>query len=354
MNDKEKNVMDLFSLLYGVEERKFTAECSEEYVEIENWKNFFLKQIEKGEIDIDVAKEEKPKFKKESLKNYFNLTIPCTCTDNLAEYLDEEKSKTFYYVGINQFVLDYYKKNPNSVWKIKAILQLGFPFDFIPEKEGQRISNYDFAVKEFLRNKKWSLFIFSKDDFTNIVLGFDDKNTYVNLQSIKDQRWYEFENRVEDLADKNPGSLCFVFNPHDEMRDNFIDDYLENDKVRTLTNEEKQKSGYSFAEVPVENFKLEYIDYLSRYKQSVVEIFGYPEKGEKITKLKNVVKFINAPGQKTVYPDDRKSNVLLKDLYFHDGKLKPTVRIGEQNGDYYTFFEEYEFYLFLNVLYINF
>lgn len=332
--------MDFISLLYGVEERKFVAtECREEFVEIaNNWQEIMTKLLN-GDIE-----EIKRKYNKETIIKYLSSDFSTICTDNLEKYLEEEKDDTYYYIGVNQFVLDYYKNNPNSEWKIKAILQLGFPYDFLPGDKEHPVLNYNFVVWSFLENKKWSLFVFTKRDFSNVVLGFDDNNTFAHLESIKNKRDIQFNSRKEELSEKAPGSICFVFNPDDEMRDNLIVDYLVNDKVRVLSKDEKRKSGYSFNEVPVEKFKLEYLDYLSRYKESVVEIFGYPEKGEKITKLKNVVKFINSPGQETVYPDDRRANVLLKDLFFHDGKLKPTVRIGEQNIDYYTFFEEYEFY----------
>lgn len=281
------------------------------------------------------------------LKNLWNqyddLLKKCVVSDKLETYLNKQENDVFYYMGINDFVKDYYKKNPNSEWKIKAILQFGFPFDAVPTKS----NDFCHFCGEYLETRKWSLFVFTKKSVSKIVIGFDDRNTFSNLNFIREQRYSGTEWQTEDLPEDQQGSLFIAHDPWNDDRDRLITEYLNTERIPELTNAQYKKLRYSFAEIPSERFRIDYLDYLSRYKKSVVDLFGYPDKGEKIKKLKNVVEFINEPGKEEVCLNynARKNNVFIKDFFFKNKSLKPTVLIGEPDCDDYPYQEfkaEYE------------
>lgn len=270
-------------------------------------------------------------------------------TDNLEQYLSEQKETTYYYIGINKFVEDYYKNNPNSEWKIKAILQLGFPFEFAEPKIQDDFEILVNLRQSFLKKKKWSLFIFSKESFDKVTIGFDDRNTFANLEYIQNKRYPDVCGQKEELPDDYKGTPFAACDYYNDDLYWLINSYLNNYQIPKFTNDERKELNYSFTEIPVEYFRLDYLDYLSRYKQSVIDVFGYPDKKEKIRKLSSVVQFINAPGKKKEYPDyeERKQNVLIKDFFFHNRNLVPIVRIGVQNIDAPTFWEEYEIHSYM-------
>ena len=113
------------------------------------------------------------------------------------------------------------------------------------------------------------------------------------------------EEPVEDIGDAYVEDSYEAESEGDNgssVRINLHNDNLEEEKVR----------------VPVEYFKIDYLDYLSRYKKSVIDVFGYPKKDEKIKKLKNIVEFINAPGKDKVYSDEYTSSthILIKDFFY--------------------------------------
>ena len=270
-------------------------------------------------------------------------------TDNLEKYFTEQKETTYYYIGINKFVMDYYKNKPDSEWKIKAILQLGFPFEFADSKIEDESYFLDYLRQYFLKTKKWSLFIFTKESFDKVTLGFDDRNTLSNLEYVQSKRYADVYGQKEELPDNYKGTPFTARDYYNEDLYWLIYNYLDNNQIPKFTNDERKALNYSFAEIPAEYFRLDYLDYLSRYKQSVIDVFGYPDKKEKIRKLSSVVQFINAPGKKKEYPDyeERKQNVLIKDFFFHNRNLVPIVRIGEQNIDAPTFWEEYEIHSYM-------
>ncbi len=275
---------------------------------------------------------------------YDDLLKKCLITDNLEQCLKEQEEDTFYYIGINEFVLKYYAENPNSEWKIKAVLQCGFPFEFGETKKYSDSNFTNIMTNVYLLNKKWSLFIFTKQPVSTVTLGFDDRNTYANLQNIRNQRQFDVDCQLNELPEDYKGTPFVACDFYNEDHDTLLDKYLSTEKIPVITNAEYKELKYSFTEIPAEYFRVDYLDYLSRYKKSVVDIFGYPKKDEKIKKLKGIVEFVNAPGKKSVYPDEktRRTHVLIKDFFFQNTSLKPTVRIGEQNIDSPTFWEEYE------------
>ena len=260
--------------------------------------------------------------------------------DDLQEKLAEQEKTTFYYIGINEFVLDYYRNNPNSEWKIKAILQMGYPFDFANSKSTDEETAYlDNLVKSHLENKKWSLFVFTKESFDKVILGFDDKNYFAKLDYINSKKHYD----VCDvgLSEKYRGTPVFVEKlPHYDILCKFLD----NNTIQQYTDAQKSSYKYSFNEIPSEYFRIDYLNYLSRYKQSVLEVFGPPKKDEKISSLKEVVNFVNVPNRRKEIPsfEEREHNVLLEDFFFQSRELKPKVVIGEQDYDNPTVDEQYE------------
>lgn len=64
-------------------------------------------------------------------------------------------------MGINEFVLKYYAENPNTEWKIKAVLQCGFPFEFSDAKKN---SNSNFSDKllriHFIKQKVVDIYFY--------------------------------------------------------------------------------------------------------------------------------------------------------------------------------------------------
>ena len=157
--------MYLHSLLEEVERRNFKIIVDEKLIETRNsllkicssFKNGFLKKFSSEQLSFLWSVYDQNVFfgdnekamaiqeflipllqasnnDNEKIKNLFNtydeLLKKCSITDNLEQYLKEQKEDTFYYIGINEFVFNYYKDNPKSEWKIKAILQYGFHFEF--------------------------------------------------------------------------------------------------------------------------------------------------------------------------------------------------------------------------------
>lgn len=322
--------MNIYSLLTDVENRCFKTQDSNKISEIIT----SIKQMDSK----DSANTNK------LLESLITIIDNASVSDDLSTRLSEEKSDTFFYMGINEFVLKYYAENPNSEWKIKAVLQCGFPFEFSDAKKNSNSNFSDKLLRIHLLNKKWSIFIFTKQPFSVVTLGFDDRNTYANLKNIRNQRQPDVNCQLDELPEDYNGNPFTAIDFYNEDHYGLLDNYLSNEKIPVLTNSEYQELKYSFTEIPVEYFRIDYLDYLSRYKKSVIDIFGYPKQDEKITKLKNIVEFVNAPGKKSVYPDEktRRTHVLIKDFFFQNTNLKPTVRIGEQNIDYPTFWEEYE------------
>ena len=88
--------------LEDVEKRDFNIEFDEKIIEFFDW---FPTLTE----DEKTTKEAIKKF--ELVIKFLFQDKKYKVYDDLENYLNEEKSNTFYYVGINQFVIDYYNKN---------------------------------------------------------------------------------------------------------------------------------------------------------------------------------------------------------------------------------------------------
>lgn len=315
-------------LLDNVENRKFKLNYDKRIVEIAEW----FKTSTDNEQQVSG---------KEKLDLLGKLISSASVSDSLEEYLSEQTDSIFHYVGINQFVIDYYTANPNSEWKLKAVLQVGFPFAFTDPKCNSEVSKFYSGIERiYLEDKKWSIFVFTKEQPTKVTLGFDDRNTYSNLWYQKRKNSGFLPDKIEELPDSYTGGPFLFWDCDNDDQDIVISNFLKTWEIPSFTNAEHKAVNYSFAEVPFECFRIDYLDYLSRYKKSVIDLFGYPDKDEKIKRLKDIVEFVYAPNKKRIYSlnSNSKQNVLIQNFCFQNQHIKPEVRIGPQ--DY--FYEEYE------------
>ena len=167
---------DTGSLFADVEKRKFRVNFDARIHELVDWFN----------TATDTERQAEGNNKVEL---FLQLINSATVSDSLEQYLKEQTDDNFYYVGINQFVIDYYAANPNSEWKLKAILQVGFPFEFADPKCKSENSKFNsFIERNYLKDKKWSIFVFTKEKPKKVIIGFDDRNTYSNLRYQKRNR----------------------------------------------------------------------------------------------------------------------------------------------------------------------
>lgn len=321
-------------LLNEVEKRNFTVSRDGEF---ENTKNSLVGSLL---TRVGALKERKKSISENEYRdelfhelekfNHEYTNVLHSVSDNLEEYLENEKGNVYFYFGINRFVLDYYKKNTQSKWKIRAVLQFGFPFDFGEVKDDDEVNK---IKKEFLETKKWSLFVFTKEPFSKILLGFDDRYSFSNLKSIR-----------QSLDRYNPDGKAIIAVDDYSYMDirnliaDHLQEYLDNNTVPSFSNVEYEKLKYSFTEIPAECFRLDYLDYLSRYKKSVVDLFGYPDKNEKIKKLKNIARFENYAGNGYQAGELENFKVVVDKFFFQNGRFKPVVLIsGCCNPDEYIF-----------------
>jgi hypothetical protein len=224
----------------------------------------------------------------ETRKFFLNTENNCHLADNLSELLISAHEEYVFYVGINDFVLDYYKQNPKTNWKIKAIFQLGNPFLFFYLNNCKNTEGL--ITRAILKDKQWSLFIFTKNDFESVIIGFDDFHRY----SFEDEFKYDEEKSYKEYGNEEyigRPVLDKNYNPTHYFE--LINLAIERNATPDFTEEEYEMHPFSFTIIPKESFFLKYLDYLSRYKKSVVEDFGLPTEKEKITSLKDIVQFVH-------------------------------------------------------------
>ncbi len=224
----------------------------------------------------------------ETRKFFLNTENNWHLTDNLSEILNSSLEEYVFYVGINDFVLDYYKQNPKTNWKIKAIFQLGNPFLFFYLNNCKNTEGL--ITRAILKDKQWSLFIFTKTNFDSVMIGFDDFHRY----SFEDEFKYDEEKTYEEYGNADyigRPVLNKDYNPRRYFE--LINLAIDKDAAPDFTEEEYEVHPFSFNIIPKESFFLKYLDFLSRYKKSVIEDFGLPTDKEKIIALKDVVQFVH-------------------------------------------------------------
>lgn len=229
--------------------------------------------------------------------------------DNLAEFLDNTDEDTYYYVGINQFVVSYFYNHPDTEWDVFGIFQLGFPYLYpasgilnkektsiikIPETyPGLKICNY-------LNKKTWSLFVFKKKNFEKTVIGFLNTNDSKLAYSINDRVCKDcfcvFEENQLGMPSYNQAYNLTTGKKTSPYIDYFkaIQKIIEKDTVieRRIEFESYRDVEYEFVEIPKDMLLSDYLPFIYRYKSSVIDLFGYPNDEEQLVFLENEVEFI--------------------------------------------------------------
>lgn len=219
--------------------------------------------------------------------------------DNLATQLDNTDDTTYFYVGITKFVEDYYKAETKDKWKLKGIFELGFPINFMLDKTKDLKTN---LIKASLRNEPLYLYIFSRNPNDEILFGFNNSDVYA-FKFIKDSIEEEDPLRIKsDLS-----STTYYEN---------IINFYETGKLpeKTQRNLLEGEVDFEFSKIPANRFELKYLKCLYRYKQSVIEEFGLPQKNEKLCKLSNIAQILE-------YPDEIITQIhdIVINYYYLDG-----------------------------------
>lgn len=253
--------------------------------------------------------------------------------DNLKEILDSSKEPNVFYVGTSNFVLNYYKNNPSTEWKIKNIFQLGYPYRFLESEKNKDLQKT--ITRAILKDKYWMLFEFTKRDFENIIIGFNDINT--NRFSFK---YYEEEGPVpsEEMVNKYFGKPLLKEDYPYSYYFNLINYVIETGMAPEITEEEYKNHLITFNSVPKKNLYLKYLDYLSRYKKSVTDDFGFPLKNEKLLPIKSFVRVIRNDSKNSNVILPRENDVITRGLYIDDltSSLDRTIQVatGKENENY--------------------
>ena len=229
--------------------------------------------------------------------------------DNLAELLDETTDDTFYYVGISDFVISYFKTYLDTEWNIRAIFQIGFPYSYpasgiIDENNIPRrvpVTHPGYKIREYLKDKVWNLFVFTKKKFDKTIIGFNNYNSCKLAYKPDDSS----DTFVFFVSDENEfgkpvydRSFSFVTG---RLISRYVDYYKTIQKIlekgylieRRIDFETFRDIDFEFVEVPSDSLYIEYLNFLYRYKESVTNLFGYPTDEEVIKPLSNEVDFIN-------------------------------------------------------------
>lgn len=254
--------------------------------------------------------------------------------DDLKELLDSAKEQNVFYVGTSSFVLDYYKNNPSTEWKIKNVFQLGYPYLFLKSETNKDLKKT--ITRAILKDQYWFLFVFAKEDFANLIIGFNDVN--VNRFTFKH---YEYGGRPvpsEELINNYFGRPLLKEDYSYQYYFDLINYAIETNKIPEITEEEYNHHLIAFNSVPSQNFFLKYLNYLSRYKKSVIDDFGFPTSNEKLVPLKNFVQIIqnDSKSDKIIFPkqNDVITNGLFIDEYSSSLNRRIFVATGRENEKY--------------------
>lgn len=235
-------------------------------------------------------------------------------TDNIKELLDSSKEQNVFYVGISAFVLDYYKNNPTTEWKIKNIFQLGYPYLFFESKNNKDLKKA--VTCSILKDQYWMLFEFTKKDFTNVIIGFIDNN--INRFSFKHYESIDQPVPSGERINKYFGKPLLKEDYSYPYYFNLINDVIEADIVPEITEDDYKHHLVSFNSIPQNNFYLKYLSHLSRYKKSVTDDFGFPLESEKILSLNNIVQILRNEknDENIIYPKER--DIITNGLFINE------------------------------------
>ena len=263
--------------------------------------------------------------------------------DNLSELLNNTSDETFCYIGINQFVETFYLNNQNTEWDIFAIFQLGFPFVFpsggiIAEGSNSIINVPDthpgIKIKEFLENKVWSLFVFKKKGFKKTIIGFNNCNDcklaykkYIDGNGItvsnENQLGKPFYNESYNCSS---GRISIPYIDYYKA----IQKTIEKESIveRKIEFEQFRDVDFEFIEIPEESLYICYLDCLYRYKDSTINLFGYPNNDERISSIREEIDYIEK------HKDIKQGDVLLSYISINRSERRFELRatIAEKDG----------------------
>lgn len=276
------------------------------------------------------------KLLKETINHSFSYNeITDEVEDNLAELLENSKDNTFFYIGVNQFVLSYYKNNSTTEWDICAIFQIGFPYSFpaagvIHPEEGT-IDRYPddhigFKIRNALRDEIWSLFVFTKKKYDKAIFGFNNANS----SKLSFTRSHTSECTVFAVLNEEQLGKP-VYNHTYFYIDYFkaIQKIIEKGKLieRKKEFETFRDIDFEFVEVPNDAFLIDYIPFLWRYKKTVTDLFGFPTDTETLNLISNEVDLLENN------KDIKKGDILFSYLsvYASERKYKVEVTIAEKD-----------------------
>ncbi len=253
-------------------------------------------------------------IKEAETRNYSLNDEISEVSDNLSGILDSAKEQDVFYVGTSSFVLNYYKNNPSTEWKIKNIFQLGYPYIFVNSEKSKDLKKA--ITRAILKDQYWMLFVFTKSDFSNVTIGFNDIN--VNKFAFK---FYEAGSRPvpsEEIQNDYFGKPLLKEEYQNPYYFKLISDVIETDKIPEITEENYNKHLISFNKVPKHYFSLKYLEHLSRYKKSVIDDFGYPLNNEKLLPFKSFVQLIKNDSNSDTVVAPRENDVITNGLFIDE------------------------------------
>ena len=234
--------------------------------------------------------------------------------DNLKELLDSSNEQNMLYVGTSSFVLDYYKNNLATKWKIKNIFQLGYPYLFLDSEDSKDIKKK--ITRAILKDQYWLLFEFTKSDFINLIIGFIDNN--INRFSFKHYESIDRPIPSEEMINKYLGMPLLKDDYLYPYYFNLINEVIKTDLLPEITEEEYSHHLIDFNIVPKQNFYLKYLNYLSRFKKSVIYDFGFPLENEKLLPLKNIVQIIRNDSETDATILPKQNDIITSGLYINE------------------------------------
>ena len=240
--------------------------------------------------------------------------------DNLGELLENSENEVCY-VGTASIVHDYFEDHQNSKWRIKAVFHLGFPFSYFFGGVEEPEKHPNAKIYEKLVYAPWYLYVFTTEDVSTVFIGFNnyDYLAFKYMEISFGDIWVEkADDRLMPRYWRN-----FIFNDYYKS----IQKILEKGRLIERRKEYERfiDVDFEFNAIPYENFFIDYLSCLYRYKKSVIATLGLPTKDEKLVELKNQAQFV-PPKENELY-DVQENDILVKFIHI-DGKTHEyTTRI---------------------------
>lgn len=233
-------------------------------------------------------------------KNIIYNTSRDTVEDNLGLLLKSEAKEDIIYIGADCFFTNCIKEYLDSKWYIKSIFCLGFPFNYSLVSDVNRdpiefLKTFEqhpnLRISQQLLYSQWYLCVFTQTPTQKIIFGFNN-NEYLLYQYSE-----LLDNSANTFAIKDEMLFRPVYNKEKRYYDYYktIQKIIEKGEIPERRKEFDKAIGtdFEFSEIPVENFYLNRLPVLYRYKNSVVKDFGIPSLDEKLVPLNLVAEFLN-------------------------------------------------------------